>query len=165
MGINGWLPGYLIKGKGIHLEHAGWLSSMPFIAMLLGEIIGARLSDRVDRRAAACFISRRGAGIGTAAVMHFTTPLPVIAAMSFSTFMWGTGAPNIFALLAKATHPRVSATAGGIFNGLGNFAGALSPAVMGALIAFTHSMDSGLIFLAVMAAVGCALLLPLLRRY
>ncbi|SQC45301.1 MFS transporter permease [Klebsiella pneumoniae] len=78
--------------------------------------------------------------------MHFTTPLPVIAAMSFSTFMWGTGAPNIFALLAKATHPRVSATAGGIFNGLGNFAGALSPAVMGALIAFTHSMDSGLIF-------------------
>ncbi len=69
------------------------------------------------------------------------------------------------ALLATATHPRVSATAGGIFNGLGNFAGALSPAVMGALIAFTHSMDSGLIFLAVMAAVGCALLLPLLRRY
>ncbi|MFT3010356.1 MFS transporter [Enterobacter sp. 10-H-06-PA-ECC] len=133
-GINGWLPGYLIKGKGIHLEHAGWLSSMPFIAMLAGE-------------------------------MHLDTPLAVIAAMSFSTFMWGTGAPNIFALLAKATHPRVSATAGGIFNGLGNFAGALSPAVMGALIAFTHSMDSGLIFLAVMAAVGCVLLLPLLRRY
>ncbi|VTN11650.1 Uncharacterised protein [Raoultella terrigena] len=36
---------------------------------------------------------------------------------------------------------------------------------MGALIAFTHSMDSGLIFLAVMAVVGCLLLLPLLRRY
>jgi predicted MFS family arabinose efflux permease len=58
-GINGWLPGYLIKGKGIHLEHAGWLSSMPFIAMLLGEMIGAWLSDRVDKRAAACFISWR----------------------------------------------------------------------------------------------------------
>lgn len=36
-GINGWLPGYLINGKGIHLEHAGWMSSMPFIAMLLGK--------------------------------------------------------------------------------------------------------------------------------
>lgn len=117
MGINGWLPGYLIKGKGIHLEHAGWLSSMPFIAMLLGEIIGAWLSDRVDKRAAACFISLAGAGIGLAAVMHFSAPLPVIAAMSFSTFMWGTGAPNIFALLAKATHPRVSATAGGFSTG------------------------------------------------
>ncbi|WP_210501214.1 MFS transporter, partial [Pantoea ananatis] len=143
----------------------GWLSSMPFIAMLAGEVIGAWLSDRVDKRAVACFISMAGAGLGLTAVMHLDTPLAVIAAMSFSTFMWGTGAPNIFALLAKATHPRVSATAGGIFNGLGNFAGALSPAVMGALIAFTHSMDSGLIFLAVMAAVGCVLLLPLLRRY
>ncbi|KAA1345734.1 MFS transporter, partial [Escherichia coli] len=110
--------------------------------MLAGEVIGAWLSDRVDKRAAACFISMAGAAVGLAAVMHLDTPLAVIAAMSFSTFMWGTGAPNIFALLAKATHPRVSATAGGIFNGLGNFAGALSPAVMGALIAFTHSMDS-----------------------
>lgn len=164
-GINGWLPGYLIKGKGIHLEHAGWLASMPFIAMLAGEVIGAWLSDRLDKRAAACFISMAGAAAGLTAVMQLDAPLAIIAAMSFSTFMWGTGAPNIFALLAKATHPRVSATAGGIFNGLGNFAGALSPAVMGALIAFTHSMDSGLIFLVVMAAVGCLLLLPLLRRY
>ncbi|MFV8100547.1 MFS transporter, partial [Enterobacter cloacae complex sp.6730515] len=69
-GINGWLPGYLIKGKGIHLEHAGWLSSMPFIAMLAGEVIGAWLSDRVDKRAAACFISMAGAAVGLAAVMH-----------------------------------------------------------------------------------------------
>ena len=164
-GINGWLPGYLINGKGIHLEHAGWMSSMPFIAMLLGEVLGAWLSDRLDKRAAACFISMAGAAAGLFAVMHLHTPLAVIAAMSFSTFMWGTGAPNIFALLAKATHARVSATAGGIFNGLGNFAGALSPAVMGALIAFTGSMDSGLFFLVVMAALGCALLLPLLTRY
>ncbi|EMB4325991.1 MFS transporter [Pluralibacter gergoviae] len=164
-GINGWLPGYLINGKGIHLEHAGWMSSMPFIAMLLGEVLGAWLSDRLDKRAAACFISMAGAAVGLLAVMHLHTPLAVIAAMSFSTFMWGTGAPNIFALLAKATRARVSATAGGIFNGLGNFAGALSPAVMGALIAFTGSMDSGLFFLVVMAALGCALLLPLLTRY
>ncbi|QHM72335.1 MFS transporter [Mixta intestinalis] len=164
-GINGWLPGYLIKGKGIHLEHAGWLSSMPFIAMLIGEVLGAWLSDRLNRRAAACFISMAGAALGLAVVMQLNTPLTVIAAMSFSTFMWGTGAPNIFALLAKATHPRVSATAGGIFNGLGNFAGALSPAVMGALIACTQNMDSGLIFLTIMAALGCVLLLPLLTRY
>ncbi|MBK4716825.1 MULTISPECIES: MFS transporter [Tenebrionibacter/Tenebrionicola group] len=164
-GINGWLPGYLIKGKGIHLEHAGWMSSLPFIAMLLGEAIGAWLSDRMDRRALACFISMAGAAAGLALVLNLSGPLPTIAAMSFSTFMWGVGAPNIFALLAKATRPGVSATAGGIFNGLGNFAGALSPVVMGALIAFTHSMDSGLLFLVAIAALGCALLLPLLTRY
>ncbi len=164
-GMNGWLPGYLIEGKGIHLAHAGWLSSLPFIAMLLGEVLGAWLSDKLDRRALACFISLGGAALGLAAVLHLHGTAAVIAAMSFSTFMWGTGAPNIFALLAKATPPRVAATAGGIFNGLGNFAGALSPVVMGALIAFTHDMDTGLLFLVVMAALGCVLLLPLLKRY
>ncbi|AFJ45714.1 MFS transporter [Shimwellia blattae] len=164
-GINGWLPGYLIKGKGIHLEHAGLLSSLPFIAMLLGEVTGAWLSDKSGRRAVACFISMAGAALGLFAVLHLSSPLAVIAAMSFSTFMWGAGAPNIFALLSRATPPEASATAGGIFNGLGNFAGALSPAVMGLLIAYSHSMDAGLLFLVMAAALSCVLLLPLLKRY
>jgi sugar phosphate permease len=164
-GMNGWLPSYLIEGKGIHLEHAGYLSSLPFIAMLLGEVVGAWLSDKMDRRALACFISLCGAGIGLGVVLHMQGTYSVIAAMSFSTFMWGAGAPNIFALLAKATSSRVSATAGGVFNGLGNFAGALAPVLMGALIAATGNMDNGLLFLVVMAFVGCAILLPLLKKY
>lgn len=164
-GVNGWLPGYLIQGKRIHLEHAGWMSSLPFVAMLAGEVIGAWLSDRYERRALACFISMGGAALGLLLVLHAVTPLAVIAAMSLSTMMWGAGAPNIFALLAKATEPNVSATAGGIFNGLGNFAGALSPAVMGLIIALTHNMDAGLLFLVVMAGLGCLLLLPIIKRY
>lgn len=164
-GMNGWLPGYLIKGKGIDLEQAGWISSLPFIAMLAGEVIGAWLSDRYDQRALACFISLAGAALGLGLVMNLHSPLAVIAAMSLSTFMWGAGAPNVFALLAKATESGVSATAGGIFNGLGNFAGALSPAAMGAIIALSHSMDAGLLFLIVMAALGSVLLLPLIKRY
>ncbi|WP_426817514.1 MFS transporter [Winslowiella sp. 2C04] len=164
-GINGWLPSYLIEGKGIHLSEAGWMASLPFIAMLLGEGVGAWLSDRVDKRALACFIALAGAAVGLVAVLHLQQGWQVIAAMSFSTFMWGAGAPNIFALLAKATDPQISATAGGVFNGLGNFAGALAPVVMGALIAATHNMDNGLLFLVVMAALGCALLLPILKRY
>lgn len=164
-GMNGWLPSYLIKGKGIHLEHAGYLSSLPFIAMLLGEVVGAWLSDKLDRRALACFISLCGAGLGLGIVLHLQGTYSVIAAMSFSTFMWGAGAPNIFALLAKATSSRVSATAGGIFNGLGNFAGALAPVLMGALIASTGNMDNGLLFLVVMALVGSTILLPLLKKY
>lgn len=164
-GMNGWLPSYLIKGKGIDLAHAGYLSSLPFIAMLLGEVVGAWLSDKFDRRALACFISLCGAGIGLSMVLHLQGTYSVIAAMSFSTFMWGAGAPNIFALLAKATSSRVSATAGGIFNGIGNFAGALAPVLMGVLIAATSNMDDGLLFLVVMAFTGCTILLPLLKKY
>ncbi|WP_075182280.1 MFS transporter [Pantoea sp. 1.19] len=164
-GINGWLPSYLIEGKGIDLRHAGWLASMPFVGMLLGEVLGAWLADRSDRRALTCFISMAGAGLGLLAVLHLQASWQVVLCFSASAFLWGAGAPNVFALLAKATPARVSATAGGVFNGVGNFAGALAPLVMGALIAFTGEMNTGLIFLVVMATLGCLLLLPILKRY
>ena len=85
--------------------------------------------------------------------------------MAFSMFMWGAGAPNIFALLAKATQKQVSALAGGIFNGLGNLAGAAAPLAMGVLITVTHTMDSGLLFIVVIGLFGSLLLVPLLKKY
>ncbi|MGL4860405.1 MAG: MFS transporter [Enterobacteriaceae bacterium] len=164
-GMNSWLPSYLIKGKQIDIAAAGILTSLPFIGMLVGEILGAWLSDRSDRRAAICFCSLVGAAAGLALVLSLDTPSAVVFAMAFSMFMWGAGAPNVFALLGKATSQRVSATAGGIFNGFGNLAGALAPLVMGALIGISGSMDSGLMFLVIMALIGSLALLPLIRRY
>ncbi|BDH47805.1 MFS transporter [Salmonella enterica subsp. enterica serovar Choleraesuis] len=164
-GMNGWLPSYLIDGKNIHLSDAGYLSSLPFIAMLLGEILGALLSDKLDRRAGICLVALLGAAAGLVWVMQVSSPLLVISAMSFSTFMWGAASPNLIALLAKVTRAEVSATAGGIFNGIGNFAGALAPVVMGALIALTHNMDYGLMFLVAISAVGAFILLPIVKRY
>ncbi|MDD9340398.1 MAG: MFS transporter [Providencia heimbachae] len=164
-GMNGWLPSYLIKGKSINLEHAGILSSLPFIAMLFGEAIGAWLSDRYDRRALVCFVSLLGAVAGLAGVLFLTETYSIIMMMAFSMFMWGAGAPNIFALLAKATQKQVSALAGGIFNGLGNLAGAAAPLLMGMLITMTNTMDSGLLFIVVIGLVGSFLLVPLLKKY
>lgn len=164
-GINGWLLGYLIKGKGIYLEYVGWLLLMLFIVMLLGEIIGVWLFDYVDRCVVVCFIFLVGVGIGLVVVMYFIMLLLVIVVMSFSIFMWGIGVLNIFVLLVKVIYLWVSVMVGGIFNGLGNFVGVLLLVVMGVFIVFIYSMDFGLIFLVVMVVVGCVLLLLLLRCY
>ncbi len=48
---------------------------MPFIAMLAGEVIGAWLSDRVDKRGGLLYLDG-GAAVGLAAVMHLDTRLP-----------------------------------------------------------------------------------------
>ncbi|MAY71423.1 MAG: MFS transporter [Halomonas sp.] len=165
-GLNSWLPTYLVQDKGINLDQAGVFSSLPFIAMLVGEVIGAFASDRFDRRALLCSISLLGAGLGLWLVLSIDgSNWAMIAAMSFSAAMWGFGAPNVFALLAKATSSDVSATAGGIFNGLGNFSGALVPVLIGALIAATGNMTAGLMFMMVMAFLGASVLIPLIRRY
>lgn len=165
-GINSWLPTYLVQDKGIDLDQAGIFSSLPFLAMLMGEVLGAIISDRFDRRALMCSISMLGAGLGLALVLSIEgSNWAMIAAMSFSAAMWGVGAPNVFALLAKATPSDVSATAGGIFNGLGNFSGALVPVLIGSLIVATGNMTAGLMFMMAMAFLGACVLLPLVRRY
>ncbi len=103
--------------------------------------------------------------LGLAGVLFLTGTYSIILMMAFSMFMWGAGAPNIFALLAKATQKQVSALAGGIFNGLGNLAGAAAPLAMGVLITVTHTMDSGLLFIVVIGLFGSLLLVPLLKKY
>ncbi|VTP66627.1 L-galactonate transporter [Serratia rubidaea] len=56
-GMNGWLPSYLIEGKGIHLEHAGYLSSLPFYRHAAGGSAGGpgcRTSSTAARWPASC---------------------------------------------------------------------------------------------------------------
>ena len=40
-GLNSWVPSYLMQDKGFNLKEFGVYSSFPFIAMLIGEVVGA----------------------------------------------------------------------------------------------------------------------------
>ena len=53
----------------------------------------------------------------------------------------------------------------GVFNGIGNIVGALSPVAIGALIAHTGSFDAGLMVLVGATIAGSAAMIPLVRRY
>jgi sugar phosphate permease len=53
-GLNSWVPSYLIQDKGFNLKEFGIYSSFPFIAMFIGEVIGA-FSDKLGRRAVQVF--------------------------------------------------------------------------------------------------------------
>lgn len=164
-GLNSWVPSYLIQDKGFNLKEFGIYSSLPFIAMLIGEVIGAFLSDKLGRRAIQVFGGLLVAGIFMYVMVIMTDPILVIAAMSFSAMSWGFGVAAIFALLARVTTADVGATAGGIFNGLGNFASAIAPVLIGYIVMQTNSFNLGITFLAAVAVIGSFFLLPLLKRY
>ncbi|ENW04132.1 MULTISPECIES: MFS transporter [Acinetobacter] len=164
-GLNSWVPSYLIQDKGFNLKEFGIYSSLPFIAMLIGEVIGAFLSDKLGRRAVQVFGGLLVAGIFMYVMVIMTDPILVIAAMSFSAMSWGFGVAAIFALLARVTTADVGATAGGIFNGLGNFASAIAPVLIGYIVMQTNSFNLGITFLAAVAVIGSFFLLPLLKRY
>lgn len=164
-GLNSWVPSYLIQDKGFNLKEFGIYSSLPFIAMLIGEVVGAFLSDKLGKRAIQVSAGLLIAGIFMYLMVIATDPILVILAMSLSAMAWGFGVAAVFALLARITTADVGATAGGIFNGLGNFASAAAPVIIGAIVMQTGSFNIGITFLAVVAVVGSFFLLPLLKRY
>ncbi|WP_019384865.1 MFS transporter [Acinetobacter venetianus] len=164
-GLNSWVPSYLIQDKGFNLKEFGIYSSFPFIAMLIGEVIGAFFSDKLGRRAVQVFGGLLVAGIFMYVMVLMTEPHLVIAAMSLSAMAWGFGVAAVFALLARVTTADVGATAGGIFNGLGNFASAIAPVLIGYIVMQTNSFNLGITFLAAVAVIGSFFLVPLLKRY
>ena len=164
-GLNSWVPSYLMQDKGFNLKEFGVYSSFPFIAMLIGEVVGAFLSDKLGRRAIQVFSGLLLAGIFMYVMVIMTEPLLIIAAMSLSAMAWGFGVAAVFALLARVTTSNVGATAGGIFNGLGNFASAIAPVLIGYIVMQTHSFNLGITFLAAVAVIGSLFLVPLLKRY
>jgi len=164
-GLNSWVPSYLIQDKGFNLKEFGIYSSFPFIAMLIGEIIGAVFSDKLGKRAIQVSGGLFIAGIFMYLMVIATDPIIVILAMSLSAMAWGFGVAAVFALLARVTTADVGATAGGIFNGLGNFASAAAPVIIGAIVMQTGSFNLGITFLAVFSIIGAFFLIPLLKRY
>lgn len=164
-GLNSWVPSYLIQDKGFNLKEFGIYSSLPFIAMLIGEVIGAFLSDKLGKRAIQVSGGLLIAGIFMYVMVIATNPMTVILAMSLSAMAWGFGVSAVFALLARVTTADVGATAGGIFNGLGNFASAVAPVIIGAIVMQTGSFNIGITFLAAVAVIGSFFLIPLLKRY
>lgn len=164
-GLNSWVPSYLMQDKGFNLKEFGFYASLPFICMLIGEVVGAILSDKFGRRAIQVFGGLLVAGIFLYVMVIMTTPFLIIAAMSISAMAWGFGVSAVFALLARVTTSDVGATAGGIFNGLGNFASAIAPVLIGMIVMQTGSFSLGITFLAVVAVVGSFFLVPLLKRY
>ncbi len=163
-GLNSWLPTYLSVDRGVKLEQLGLISAFPFIGMLIGEIAGAWLSDRLDRRALVCSAALGSAALGLLGVLLAPGNGLAIAAMVFSACAWGAAAPSIFPLLAKVTPGQFAATAGGLCNGLGNVSGALVPLGMGALVALTGTLAAGLALMMTLALLGALMLLPLVRR-
>jgi len=165
-GLNSWIPTYLIEAKGFNLKQFGNLSMIPFLSMLVGEILGAFNSDRFPkRRALQVFGGLFGAGITMFFLIYQEGIVNVLIFMSASAFLWGFNVSAIFALLANTTAKEVATTAGGIFNGFGNFGSALAPVIIGYIVVYTGNLNYGIMFLAGIAMVSSLFLLPLLKRY
>ena len=164
-GLNSWLPTYLARSRHFDLRQMGIYSSLPFIAMFVGEVLSGQIADKTGRRALMCFIGLLGAGCLMYAGTKIADPHLAAIVIALSAGSWGLGLPAQYALVMDVVPVSVTAAGIGVKNGVSNLVGAIAPALIGWIVGRTGSFDSGLMVIVISAVVGSLFVLPLIRKH
>jgi ACS family glucarate transporter-like MFS transporter len=151
-----WFPTYLRETRGVSLEEAGALTSLPHLAALLGALIGGGLSDTLLPRVGGRWAR---AGVGTASMIGavlllllaypIANPTLMVLVLSAGALSASLAGPCAYAAIIDTAGPLV-APAFSLMNLAGNIGAVLFPIVAPRLVALTGSWDAALL--------GCAAL-------
>jgi sugar phosphate permease len=164
-GLNAWLPTYLQQQRHFDIAHAGLYSSLPFVLMLLGEIVCAYVGDWTSRRAAVCCIGLLLAGVFIYLGAMAQDPIVAVWCIAVSAFFWGGTTPTLFALGTEIIPTKVTAAGFGVYAGIANTVSSFAPFIIGALVSRTGDFTAGLVFLVICCVIGSAFMAPLMRRH
>jgi len=164
-GLNSWLFTYLQQARHFNLLSSGFYSSLPFVLMLLGELVFAKIADWTGRRAAVCGIAlfMTGAALYLAAIVPDATTAAWCIALSAG--FWGGTTPVIFALGCRIIPAKVTAAGFGVYASIANTIGSAAPFIIGLLVSTTGDFTAGLQFLVACCVVGSLAMIPLMRKY
>lgn len=132
-----WLPTYLLRARGFDLRQAGWLASLPLVAIAAGVFAGGWIGDRLAER----WGPRRGwrlsglvglplAALAVAAGIETADPLRAALLLAAAAGLAALGVAPAWAA-ALAIGGRHAGVASGAMNMFGNLGGTLSPLVVG----------------------------------
>jgi sugar phosphate permease len=143
-GLNAWLPTYLQEARHFDLASAGFFSSLPFLLMLLGELLFSWIADVTGKGALVCggTLAMTGVFIGLAAFVPDATWAALCIAVSAG--FWGGTTPPLFALGCKIIPAKVTATGFGVYAGISNAVGSMAPFIIGLLVSRTGDFTAGL---------------------
>ncbi|TFC02314.1 MFS transporter [Cryobacterium sp. MDB2-33-2] len=138
-----WFPSYLVNYRHMDYIKSGFLVSLPFLAALVGVLLGGVLSDNLVKRGFNLGLARKLpiiAGLLLSMTMigaNFTDDTTlVVVFMSLAFF--GNGLASITWSLVSAMAPaRLMGLTGGMFNFIGNLSSIATPIVIGLLVSKT----------------------------
>ena len=168
-----WFPIYLVKERGMNIMTVGFVAALPAICGFSGGVLGGALSDWLIRRGVPMSAARKtpfmiGMMLATAlmAAPFATSDTAVVVLVSLAFFGKGLGAIG-WAVLADVAPREMTGLSGGVFNGIGNVAGIVTPMVIGFVVATTGSFDRALWFVGahgIVAMLAYGLLAGTFRR-
>jgi ACS family glucarate transporter-like MFS transporter len=130
----------------------GFVAALPAICGFSGGVLEGALSDYLIRRGVSPSKARKtpfmiGMALPTSVVAanFFDSNAAVIAVMSLAFFRNGLGTIG-WAMVSDTAPREMTGLTGGVFNGLGNIAGIVTPIVIGYVVAKTGSFHDALWF-------------------
>lgn len=137
-----WLPGYLEKSLGFSLKATGWIASIPFLAGILGVLVGGVLSDALVRRGVAAITSRKvPIVLGAALAACFVAPVPFVNSTPLAIGLLAAGyfcsqmPQGALWTLATDIAPKDQVASLGAIQNFGGFLGAaMAPIVTGIIL-------------------------------
>jgi ACS family D-galactonate transporter-like MFS transporter len=154
-----WFPSYLVNYRHMDYIKSGFLVSLPFLAALVGVLLGGVLSDNLVKRGFDLGLARKLpiiAGLLLSMTMigaNFTDDTTlVVGFMSLAFF--GNGLASITWSLVSAMAPaRLMGLTGGMFNFIGNLSSIATPIVIGLLVSKTNFAPA-FVYMTLITAVG-----------
>jgi MFS transporter, ACS family, D-galactonate transporter len=158
-----WLPGYLVKERGITILSSGFFLTIPYLAAFAGMFIGGGLGDRFGNRSLISLVAGVLTFPALLAMSLSDGVFMTIAMMSVALFL-NSAAVNGFVVLVFDLIPaQVFGTAIGIVGGLcGGLAGIIGPLLLGYLYDQTGTFFWGFVALGVGAMIGGLVLIPVI---
>ncbi|WP_226571048.1 MFS transporter [Mangrovibacter yixingensis] len=137
-----WLPGYLEKSLGFSLKATGWIASIPFLAGILGVLVGGTLSDWLVRRGVKPITSRKvPIVLGAALAACFVGPIPFVSSTPLAIGLLSLGyfcsqmPQGALWTLATDIAPKDQVASLGAIQNFGGFLGAaMAPIVTGVIL-------------------------------
>jgi sugar phosphate permease len=164
-GLNSWLPTYLQVARHFDIKHSSVFSSLPFLLMIGGYFLGGWLGDKWRIKAWLCMIGMIGAGLLVYAASIVASPTNSALLIALSAGSWGLTVPTLFAMGTEVIPPKVTAMGFGIYAGIANIFGALTPVLMGMVIGKSGNYAGGLLVITFACVILSFTMIPLLRRH
>jgi len=138
LGMQAWMPTYLMRVHHVDLLHAGLMATVPYTLAFLGlNCVGWLLDKAGQGRERLLMAISSVLGVSTLAVMMWTDTLAVLmVCWVLSTLSYNLVYATVFAVPLKRLPDGMVGSATGLINFGGQMAGAVGPAAMGLLISY-----------------------------
>ena len=156
-----WLPFYLIRSRGLSMSQMASVGGLVFLAYAISSVVLGKLSDRWIAAGSSATSVRKTivvlTSIGVGIFLGITAMAPravYVGPLVLVGVCMGGGFCNLWAITQTVAGPHMVGRWVGVQNFVGNFAGAVAPALTGFLIDRTGQFQWPLFVTAAVAWIG-----------